>query len=149
RPAELDDDKIQRGDDDSVLALAAERHEAVGGKAGCDARAGGGGIAALGPEAGAIAVFARAERREVCRVVAPTSGQQALPALRHAVAQVQEAKASPVAGAGPEMNGAERHAGTVIFERGVFEAERREQFALDEISGGPCVAAGGIADHPR
>ena len=32
------------------------------------------------------------------------------------------------------MNGSERNSGAVIFERGVLEAERREQFARDEFS---------------
>jgi hypothetical protein len=42
--------EILRGDLDGILALAADRHEAVGRHAGGDARAGGGRVAALGPE---------------------------------------------------------------------------------------------------
>jgi hypothetical protein len=47
------------------------------------------------------------------------------------------------------MNGSKRHANAVVFERGVLEAERDEQFALDELSHGLCITPGRIADHPR
>ena len=56
-PAELDDHEVVGGDDNRVLALAADGHEAVGGEACGDTRARGGGVAALGPEARAVAVF--------------------------------------------------------------------------------------------
>src|SRR5438128_9075973 len=56
-PAEFDDHEVMRGDDDRVLALAADRHKTVGREAGGNALADGGGVAALGPESRAVAVF--------------------------------------------------------------------------------------------
>jgi hypothetical protein len=55
-------------------------------------------------------------------VVAPNLRQDTLPALRHAVPQVQPTKTRSIAGAGPEMNRAKRDAGAIVFERGVLEA---------------------------
>jgi len=47
------------------------------------------------------------------------------------------------------MDGAERDAGAVVFERGVLKTERREQFALDKASRRFRITASGIADQPR
>lgn len=47
------------------------------------------------------------------------------------------------------MDRSERHAGAVVFERGVLEAQRFKQLARDEFSRRVGVTAGHVADDPR
>src|SRR5262245_21306735 len=102
-PADLDDHEVVRRDDDRVLALAADGHKTVGRHTGGNALAGGGGASALSPESRAVSILVRALRGEPGRVVDPADRQDALPALRHPVTLVQQTKACPISGAGPEM----------------------------------------------